>query len=90
MMNEKLILLSVIAGWGGSIGLSAWLGMQRSLPVLGTLLGVLLGPLGVVATLMQHDRLHVRCRICGEKIPKGIHYCSHCHRELTQDLVETC
>lgn len=87
---SELVVLGVVAVWVLCVMLSVWFGAQRGVTVSSALLGLALGPLGVLATLLQTDRLHMRCRICGEKVPKGARFCPHCRRELTPELVEAC
>jgi hypothetical protein len=74
------ILIGLIAVLGGIVGL--FLGEnRRGLPLVGLLLGALLGPVGWLLVLVLPD--HRRpCPVCGEKLLSDEPVCPECGHEL--------
>jgi hypothetical protein len=54
------------------------IGSRKGNPVAGLLMGILLGPLGVVIALLSGDKNRAPCMHCAELILKKATICPHC------------
>jgi uncharacterized membrane protein len=70
--------------WIVSILISAVIGARKGSPLGGTILGLILGPLGTVIVLLSGDKNRSACPYCAEQIQKAAKICPHCHKELQQ------
>lgn len=86
--------LAALATWlyaAGELGLvlglvstllGALIGRQREAAGFGAILGLLLGPLGVIVAIFVDSRPF--CSLCRERIASGALKCPHCHSQLSR------
>lgn len=67
--------------WLVSIIIATMIGQRKGTPVLAFMLGVVLGPLGVLIVLASSGN-RLPCPYCREKIIKGALKCPHCQSDL--------
>lgn len=68
--------------WIVSTLIATHVGFQRGFAFLGFLNGLVLGPLGLLFVLVQHDSRRYDCPHCSEKILKTASVCPKCRRDL--------
>jgi len=66
--------------WFISLILATVIGSRKGNPISGFLVGLLLGPIGVVIALVSGDKNRISCKFCAEKIMNTASICPHCQR----------
>jgi hypothetical protein len=78
-VDDSFILLAVVAAFACA-AIGGWIGNRKHAGGAGFLLGLLLGPIGVVVAAMLDNRL--RCPKCANRIDDQIKLCPVCHATL--------
>lgn len=67
-------------------GIASSLGAPRNRHVEGTILGCLLGPLGILCTILLPPRFQRQCPRCCSGVADEATHCPHCAGELPAPL----
>jgi len=71
-----------MSGLTVSILVSSVIGSRKGSPIAGTVLGLILGPLGAIIVLLSGDKNRIACQYCAEKIQKVAKICPHCRKDI--------
>lgn len=70
--------------WIASIAVATVIGLNRGSPIGGFLLGLFLGPIGILAALALENK-RTKCPFCRERIDKNATKCPRCQSELATE-----
>ena len=68
--------------WVGCILIATYLGTQKSIPLLGFVNGLVLGPIGVLIVMIQDNKNRISCPSCAESVMKEAKICPHCRQTI--------
>lgn len=68
--------------WLASVVGATYVGSKKGSPFGALFLGVMLGPVGLIITILSGSSNRISCPHCAEKIMKKAKVCPHCQREL--------
>ncbi|KJG05889.1 hypothetical protein UB33_11015 [Photobacterium angustum] len=72
----------LFAIWIVSILVCTAIGSKKGNPVSGFIVGLILGPIGIVLAIFSGDKTRISCKYCAEKISKKAVVCPCCQRDL--------
>ena len=67
--------------WVVSVLISTAIGSKKGNPISGFIVGILLGPIGVILAILSSDNTRINCKYCAENIRKEAVICPHCQRD---------
>lgn len=73
----------VIFIWLTSAIIAAIIGSKKGNPIAGLFIGLIFGPLGVLAAILSEDKNRIPCPYCAEKILKAARICPHCQKTVS-------
>ncbi|MGZ8152349.1 MAG: hypothetical protein ACXW0Q_05695 [Methylovulum sp.] len=73
-----LVDISIVVVWVTSAIIACVIGNRKGNPIAGALVGIVLGPIGVIAALISGDKNRIACPQCAEKIMKKAKLCPYC------------
>lgn len=68
--------------WIVSVFVSTAIGSKKGNPIAGFIVGLILGPIGVILAIFSGDKNRVSCKYCAEKIRKEAVVCPCCQKDL--------
>lgn len=71
--------------WIASILISTYLGIQKGIPVLGFINGLILGPIGLFIVIIQDNNKRSPCPSCAELIMKTASKCPYCKETIKKN-----
>jgi hypothetical protein len=75
-----LIVFTIVCGVVGAL-----IGMQKNAIARDTMLGLLLGPIGwVISLLLPARKPQPKCAACGKNVDEGDRHCRHCGAALVK------
>ncbi len=75
---EVIVLIWVVCGLAGGM-----IGAQKGEPVVGFILGLLIGPLGELVVLRSSGKGKT-CPYCKEMVKRGATICKHCRQPIPE------
>ena len=84
-MSSSAILWIFLWIWFGSGVAAGLIGYSRQAPIAGAVVGLFLGPIGVVAAFALDGR--AACPHCAGRLDGRGQICQHCHRPIRWDNV---
>lgn len=74
--------MEIVLGWFICAVISAAIGSSKGETVSAFIMGIILGPLGILVALLSSGN-RIPCPACREKIHKKAAICPHCRTQLT-------
>jgi hypothetical protein len=79
---ELVLMLAIVGLWLISLIACIAIGARKGSPIGAAVLGLVLGPLGLLLVALSGAANRRPCPLCGESVLRVAVVCSHCGRDI--------